>query len=198
MTNDRLAALYHDHITDISARTDRAMSETGFDHLVIAAGALHVAFLDDHTYPFKANPHFKWWVPIVDNPNCYIIYTPGSKPKLLYYQPVDYWYKPAETPSGFWIDEFEIHIIRDENDAQHFFPTHGNVATIAEGSSLSDPLVNRLHWERAWKTEYEIECMRRANRRAARAHRAAEEAFRAGKSEYDIHLTYLRAADSTE
>ena len=40
--------------------------------------------------------------------------------------------------------------------------------------------------------------MRRANRIGARAHRAAERAFRSGASEYEIHLDYLQAANSTE
>jgi Xaa-Pro dipeptidase len=40
--------------------------------------------------------------------------------------------------------------------------------------------------------------MRRANRIGAQAHRAAERAFRAGASEYEIHLEYLRTANSTE
>ena len=31
-------------------------------------------------YPFKVNPHFKMWVPVLDNPNCFVIYTPGVKP----------------------------------------------------------------------------------------------------------------------
>lgn len=194
-----LAALYHDHLKHVRERTDAALAETGFDHLVIAAGALHIAFLDDNSYPFRVNPHFKWWVPIVDNPNCHIIYTPGKKPKLVYYQPIDYWYKPAGAPSGFSVDEFDIHPIGDAEHAKEHLPRSGNVAVIAEGDGTNpEPLLNRLHWARAWKTDYEIECMRRANTRAARGHRAAERAFRDGQSEYDIHLTYLRAADHTE
>jgi Xaa-Pro dipeptidase len=60
------------------------------------------------------------------------------------------------------------------------------------------PLVDRLHFERAWKTEYEIECMREANRRGARGHIAAEAAFRDGASEFEIHLQFLRATSQTE
>ncbi|HVR44295.1 MAG TPA: Xaa-Pro dipeptidase, partial [Thermoanaerobaculia bacterium] len=59
-------------------------------------------------------------------------------------------------------------------------------------------LLNRLHYDRAWKTEYEIECMRRANEIGVRGHRAAERAFRDGASELDIHLEYLRASRHTE
>ncbi len=97
---DQIASLYADHIRTVRERWDRALAETGFDHAVVAAGSLREAFLDDHTYPFIVNPQFKAWVPVVDNPNCWIVYTPGQKPLLVYWQPVDYWYKPAETPSG--------------------------------------------------------------------------------------------------
>jgi Xaa-Pro dipeptidase len=191
-------SLYDDHLKYVRDYTDRALAETGFDHVVIAAGALHVAFLDDNTYPFKPNPHFKWWVPIVDNPNCVVVYTPGQKPRLIYYQPVDYWYKPAGAPSGFWVDSFDIRVIGDAKDAEQHLPKSGSVASIGEGGSNPEPLLNRLHWARAWKTDYEIDCIRRANTRAARGHVAAERAFRDGQSEYEIHLTYLRAADHTE
>lgn len=200
---DKLTTLYTDHMRTVRERWDRALAATGFDHVVVAAGSQREAFLDDHTYPFIANPQFKVWVP-VDNPNCFVVYTPGKKPILAYWQPVDYWYKPADTPSGFWVDHFDIRIITDESKAVEFFPKDGKVAVIAEGESIakgeSNPkaLLDYLHYERAYKTEYEVECIRRANVIAAEAHVAAEKAFRKGKSEYEIHLAYLRAAETTE
>ncbi len=201
---DNIAALYADHIRTVRERWDRALAETSFDHAVVAAGTLHEAFLDDHTYPFIASPQFKAWVPVVDNPNCYIVYTPGRKPLLVYWQPVDYWYKPAETPHGFWVDQFDIRIIADETKASKHFPRSGKVAFIAEsdgsfkGELNPKALLDYLHFERAYKTEYEIECIRRANVRSARGHLAAERAFRNGDSEYEIQRASLRAADTTE
>lgn len=202
--SDRLAPLYPSHLTAVMQRHDRALAATGFDSVVISAGALHMQFLDDNSYPFKPNPHFKAWVPVVNNPNCYIIYTAGSKPVLVYYQPVDYWYKPAATPSGYWVSAFDIRIIPAEEDARRYFPERGRIAYIGEpmqgavGTLNPLPLLERLHFERSWKTDYEIECVRQANVRGARGHRAAERAFRDGKSEYEIHLEYLRASDQTE
>jgi len=202
--NATLGALYPAHIRTVRERTDQALAEAGFDAIVIAAGDLRIQFLDDAPYPFKVNPHFKWWVPIVDNPNCFVVYQPGSKPSLVYYQPVDYWYKPAGTPSGFWVDQFDIKVIADAAHAKAHFPK-GRVAVIAEqdgfvagGTHNPEPLMLRLHYERSWKTDYEIECIRQANVRGARGHVAAEKAFRAGESEYEIHLAYLRASDQTE
>src|SRR3546814_19957085 len=50
--------------------------------------------------------------------------------------------------------------------------------------------VDYLEYHRAYKTPYEIAMMREATRRGVRAHRAAERAFRAGASEFGIHLAY--------
>jgi Xaa-Pro dipeptidase len=203
-STNTLGALYPAHIRTVRERTDQALSEAGFDAIVIGAGDLRIQFLDDAPYPFKVNPHFKWWVPVVDNPNCFVVYQPGSKPVLVYYQPVDYWYKPAGTPQGFWVDQFDIRVIADAADAKQHFPK-GRVAVIAEEGGFLDggdmnpqPLMLRLHYERSWKTDYEIECIRQANVRSVAGHREAEKAFRAGESEYEIHLAYLRASDQTE
>ena len=201
---DRLASLYPAHLKTIKERHDRALAATKFDAVVIFAGAPHMIFLDDNPYPFRVNPHFKSWVPIVDNPHCCIFYTPGSKPTLIYWQPIDYWYKPADSPSGFWVDSFDIRIVRTPEAAADQIPRKGRIAFIGEpmatsvGETNPQELIDRLHYERSWKTDYEIECMRQANMRGARGHRAAERAFREGASEYDIHLEFLRASSQTE
>jgi len=59
-------------------------------------------------------------------------------------------------------------------------------------------VLNILHYARARKTGYELECMRAASRRAVAGHRAAERAFRRGASEFDIHFDYCRAVGHTE
>ncbi len=205
---EKIATLYRAHVTVLKLRHDRALDATAFDHVVFFAGAQHIAFLDDMGYPFKVNPHFKWWVPVGDNPHCFVVYTPGVKPRLVYWQPIDYWHKPAGPPTGWWIEPFDIEVIRTPEEAQQFLPKNGRVAFIGEwdetfkawGTLEKNPeaLLNRLHFDRAWKTEYEIECMRAANEAGARGHLAAQKAFRSGDSEYEIHLAYLRAADHTE
>ena len=55
-------------------------------------------------------------------------------------------------------------------------------------------MVNYLEFHRAIKTPYEIRMMREATAHGVRAHRAAERAFRAGASEFGIHLAYCQAA----
>jgi len=199
-----LSSLYPAHVQTVKQRHDRALRESGYDHVIVSGGALHLAFLDDMYYPFKVNPHFKSWVPVVDNPHCFLVYTPGERPRVVYYQPIDYWYKPADTPDGYWTGEFDIRVITEPEQAKEHFPRGGRVAFLGEAEELQtgdlnpQALLDLLHWERSWKTDYEIECLRQANVKAARGHRAAEKAFRDGKTEYQIHLEYLRASDQTE
>ena len=167
---DKLATLYRAHITVLKLRHDRAMEAAKFDHIVFFAGAQHYQFLDDMPYPFKVNPHFKWWVPVVDNPHCCLVYTPGLKPRLIYYQPVDYWHKPANSPTGWWTPPFDIEVIATPEAAKEFMPKGGRVAFVGEwddafkawGKLESNPkeLVDRLHFDRAWKTEYEARIAR--------------------------------------
>ncbi|HEY0371434.1 MAG TPA: Xaa-Pro dipeptidase [Thermoanaerobaculia bacterium] len=205
--DDALATIYTAHVTMNKLRHDVALEESKFEHAVIFSGALHYQFVDDMPYSFKVNPHFKMWVPVTDNPNCFVIYTPGRKPKLLYYQPVDYWHKVADKPTEKWVEKFDLVMIADPDQAKEHMPK-GRIAFIGEwqerfaswGKMTPNPeaVLNGLHFDRAQKTEYEIECLRRANVRGARGHRAAERAFRAGESEYEIHLAYLRAVDHTE
>ncbi|MFL6245157.1 MAG: Xaa-Pro dipeptidase [Thermoanaerobaculia bacterium] len=205
--DDALATIYTAHVTINKLRHDVALAESKFDHAVIFSGDLHYQFLDDMAYPFKVNPHFKMWAPVTDNPNCFVVYTPGLKPKLLYYQPVDYWHKVASRPTEKWVEKFELILIANPDEAKQHIPS-GRIAFIGEwherfaewGDLTPNPeaVMNSLHWDRSKKTEYEIECLRRANVRGVRGHLAAERAFREGRSEFEIHFAYLRAADHVE
>ncbi len=53
-------------------------------------------------------------------------------------------------------------------------------------------VIDYLHYYRSFKTEYELACMREAQKMAVNGHRAAE-AFRSGMSEFDINIAYLTA-----
>ena len=205
---DQLAATYPAHLRTLAARHDQALEMGGFDAVMIFAGAPHMKFLDDAPYPFKANPHFKAWVPVLDNPHCAIVYRPGEKPVLLYHQPRDYWHVPPANPSGYWVEHFDIRYLTDPAEARQHLPAPGSTAFLGEweedfadwGLANANPeaVLNYLHYHRACKTGYELHCMRQASAFAVRAHAAAEQAFLAGASEYEIHLEYCRACRHTE
>lgn len=204
MSHD-LAPLYAQHVATLRQRADQALALGGFDHLLIAASTPLRIFLDDQDYPFVANPHFRHWLPLTDAPGSWVVYTPGDKPKLIFVQPRDYWHVVPAAPSGYWVGQFDITIVRTYAEAVALLPK-GRRAVIApecpsiEGVEANNPevVVNYLHWHRSYKTPYELVLMREASRIGTRAHHAAEKAFRAGESEFGIQLAYLAAARQTE
>jgi Xaa-Pro dipeptidase len=204
---DSLDQLYFQHLHTQKMRADLALAATGFDALVIHAGRPPTQFLDDQDYSYKVNPHFKAWVPILDNPGCVLVYSPGSKPQLLFYQPNDYWHKTADLPAGAWTGVLDITAIADPSKAAGYWANLGRVALIGPAEcfdarpeeTVNPPdLLAQLHYDRAVKTAYELECMRRASALGARGHLAALEAFRAGGSEYQAHMRYLEACAQRE
>lgn len=206
---EELGQLYPAHVELIKGRHDRALDKAGASHAVIFSGARRLVFLDDYPYPFKANPHFVGWLPLTSTPYCYLIYTPGQVPVLVYYQEKDYWHTPPADPQGFWTDHFDIRIVHAIDDIARHLPVERDKCILigeiddeghAFGIERINPTsaINILHYARGVKTGYELACMRAASRRGVKGHRAAERAFRAGKSEYEIHFAYCRAVQHTE
>lgn len=201
MTPNDTAILYPQHLDEMLRRAALALERVGRSHLLVAAGAPKYGFLDDRPYPFQPNPHFLSWVPLASHPFCWLAVTPGERPRLVYFQPDDYWHLPPEDPSGYWAGQFDIRIIRDPAEAAAELPPPAQSAIIGEadaaiGEHVPDnpqAVLDLLHWHRARKTPYELAQMRAAQRRAVPGHRAAEAAFRDGASELDIHRAYLAA-----
>ncbi len=201
--NTNSAILYARHLDVLQSRADAALARGGFDHLVVPSGTLHYQLFDDRDYPYAVNPQFKAWLPLTRNPGSWLVYTPGVKPKVIYLQPFDYWHVVPAAPNGEWVEHFDIVIIRKPEDAIPYFPKDAARCTIlgepqsALGAFVPNnprTVIDYLEYLRAFKTPYEIAMMREATRMGVRAHRAAEAAFRAGKSEFDIHLAYCAAA----
>lgn len=204
-----LTALYRDHLATLRSRSDAILAQCGYDSMAIFGGAAKRQFLDDMDYPFKVNPHFKAWLPVLDNPHCWLIVRKGALPEVLYFQPVDYWHKVAGDPEGDWVEHCVVRVIAKADDAKGFLRNLGRCAFIGEwdgrfegwlGSAEQNPpeLLARLHWARAVKTSYEQDCVRLANERASRGHTAAKNCFYAGGSTLDIHLEYLKATGHME
>ncbi len=209
MTQQTLEQLYADHLRELSRRTDRALQATQHDHLIVYSGSPGLQFLDDATYPFKVNPQFKAWLPLLDNPECFVIHSPGRRPTLVFHQPQDYWYKPASTPADFWVEHFDLRVVHSLEAAREQLPRALDNAVVigdlppelrAWGFRHVNPrpFLDQTDFDRARKTPYELECMRRASAIAVRGHRAAERAFRAGESEYQAHMAYLQACGHRE
>ena len=195
-------ALYSDHLRELTRRADEALARGGFDHLVVPSGRLHYQVFDDRDYPYAVNPQFKTWLPLTRLPDSWLVYTPGRRPQLVYHQPHDYWHAVPAAPSGWWVEHFDIHVIRTPEQALALLPKDpARCAILGEPqSALSNfvpnnpqPIIDYLEYQRAFKTPYEVALMRQAQVHAVRGHRAAEAAFRAGASEFATHMAYCSA-----
>lgn len=207
--NPELASLYAAHVASLCERHDRALDNAGAAHAVIFSGCPKTAFLDDYQYPFRANPHFLSWAPLPNLPLSYIVYSPGEKPRLVYYLPHDYWHPVPGEPGGYWTSAFDVRVVHDVNEVAAQLPEDRDKCILI--GEIDDPAhtfgiertnpttaINILHYARSVKTGYEIACMRLASLRGARGHVAAEAAFRDGRSEFDIHRAYCEAVSLTD
>ena len=207
----QLAELYPQHIQEMQARTLEALQRESLDGLIIHSGQNKRKFLDDNDYPFAVNPQFKAWVPIVDNPNCWLIVNGTDKPKLIFYRPNDFWHVVPPEPSEYWAEHFDIVMLAQADAVEKHLPYDkakyayiGEYLEVARALGFEnvnpDRVMHYLHYQRGYKTDYELQCMREANRIAVDGHRAAKEGFSQGLSEFDINLAYscaTRQGDNT-
>lgn len=202
-------SLYQAHIAELQTRTRSLLQRENLDALVIHSGQAQRKFLDDMDYPFKANPLFKAWLPVIDNPHCWLIVDGVNKPKLIFYRPKDFWHKVPDEPNDFWAEHFDIQLLDKANKVETLLPYDkagmaylGEYLEVARALGFNEinpePVLSYIHFYRAYKTPYEQACLRIANKMAVAGHNAAKAAFYAGGSEFDIQLAYLAAARQTE
>ncbi len=204
---ETLATLYARHLAHLQQGLEQALSASGFDALIVAAGIEKFAFLDDRPYAFAPNPHFKHWLPLADAIGSWLLLQPGQRPRLLFLQAEDYWHAPPAAPVGYWVDAWDIETFRDGDRltrrlAELLPPRCAQIAeadaALPIGQLNPETLLAPLHYERGMKTAYELTLMRAASRRAALGHLAARAAFEGGGAEADIHAAYLAASDQAE
>lgn len=206
---NKLPSLYPAHVAELQVRARNALNRENLQGIVIHSGQELKVFLDDLSYPFKVNPHFKHWLPLVDIPNSWLVINGEDKPTLIYYQPIDFWHKVVALPDSYWNDYFDIKIIQQPARVDQFLPYDKNgYAYIGEHVEVAqalgfetinpEPLLNYLHFHRAYKTEYEQQCMRQSNKIAVAGHKAAKLAFLDGASEFAIQQTYLKTTGHNE
>ena len=203
------STLFAAHLEAVKKRSAVALSATGYDALLVHAGTPPLLFQDDHHLPFKVQAPFKVWTPLTDAPDSFVYFVPGRKPLLLLHAPVDYWHKSPELPRTYWSDAFDIVSCPDRAAARGALPKDmARTAFIGEpfaelvswgvGSINPEHLMAQLDYSRAAKTPYEVAALLEANVLGARGHAAAEKAFRAGGSEFDIGLAFMAACGLRE
>jgi len=207
--NPQLAALYPAHIDAVRRRHDHALENAGANHAVIFSGNPQYMFLDDMTYAFKSNPHFVSWAPLLKLPMSYIVYTPGEMPRLIYFQPRDYWHVVPGEPDGYWAGHFDVRIVHSIDEIAEHLPADrdrcillGEIRESAHAFGIErinpSTALNILHYARGIKTDYEIACMRLSAQRGVRGHIAAAAAFNDGLAEFEIHRAYCQAVSHTD
>lgn len=205
----QLANHYPAHIAELQQRTAVILNRENIESLVIHSGQTGKIFLDDMYYPFKTNPHFKAWLPIVDTPNCWLIINGRDKPVLAFYQPQDFWHKVTKLSDDYWTNFFDIKLMAKPTDIESILPSdksksayigaHSDVASRYGFSQINpDNVLNYFHYHRVYKTDYDLVCLREANRLAVLGHVAAKDAFYNKASEFEIQLAYLSAVGQSE
>lgn len=205
-----LAPLYSQHISTMQQQFSLYLSQQGYGGLLLASGQAQGIFRDDYHYPFVVSSYFKEWLPLDTVPHCYLLLELDCRPRLFFYKPVDIWHKVEPLPSEFWCSEFDIIAYSDiATVKQALAAIDCQLAYIGPEQDAQDlgcerlainpaPLLAWVDYQRAYKSPYEIACISEANRIAATAHRAAQQAFIEGCSEYAINQSYLNAVQARE
>jgi Xaa-Pro dipeptidase len=203
------AKLHREHIAELERRYARALTENGYDGIVIHSGCPKSRTeFDDQYWALRPTPEFQHWLPLAQ-PDCALLVRAGQRPKLVWTQPPNYWEKPAAVESDYWLLQFDIVVVEDVADARAHLHPSGKLAFIGEetrrattwgiGDANPPQLMKALDRARVLKTPYELAAIDEANRIAAVGHRAVREAFVAGdRSELDLHLLFLAATQQDD
>lgn len=197
---------FHSHIRILSDRYDRAfLKQDGLDGILIHSGVDRYYAADDQTVPFRSYGHFCHWLP-VNRPDQFVLVRPDRRPVYFQIQPQDYWHEQRIDAAAWWQDEFDL--VSLDNASRigshlnggrlaYLGPEPGFGASLGIDKDRLNPaaLLHHLDFERAYKTAYEVEQIRAANRLALQGHEAARCVFLDGGGEYDIHQAYLVACD---
>ena len=199
--------LYRDHLTTLQSEWEDILVANELDAVVLHAGANSMYYDDDQHPPFHANPYFLRWIPHNECEHSIVVIAAGEKPRVFWYAPDDYWYLPTSAPD--WLEESmdcAVYSDKDEqlSDVSAHLGQKRNVVispnrelfdNLANAQNASQKLNNQMAYWRGYKTEFEIDNMVAATEVGVRGHLAAREAFRAGGSEFQIHMAYLNASE---
>ena len=157
-------------------------------------------FLDDQDYPFKVNPHFKAWVPVVDNPRCVLVYAGLAAPRCSFIGRMTTGTSPPTCPRRL--------------DGSHRLGAHGRpvqgarplavlgkVALIGPGAAAGrnpPELLAGCTTSAPSRPPTNSSACAAPTAIGAAAIRAALAAFRRRASEYEAHMRYLEACVQRE
>lgn len=202
-------SLYTRHLRTLDLRYASALEGGGFTTALIGAGLSLPVFRDDQEYPYRPEPLFMQWAPLTAHPGSCLLVRPGRKPLLLVYAADDYWHQAAAVPAGPWLRQLDIRFIKDRKEIRRHLPRRAHaLALLGEprqwqglelpGHANPKAVLQHLDYDRAFKTAWEVECIRQATVTALAGHRAVEQGFRAGLSEHELGLMFLAGSGQTD
>ena len=213
MSNATTADLYREHIShlsDLYARGLEVLQRSGLtaESVLLHSGIAQHYYGDDRGISFQAFGHFLHWLHS-NRPDQFLLIRPGQKARYFQVVPPDYWYEQDIQNDPLWHDNIELHRLESVEQLPGLLPAErlvycGPSAARATALGLQESHINPtallhfLDYHRACKSEYELVQLREACRLALVGHRAAQECFLAGGSEYDIHMSYLGACKLLE
>lgn len=196
-----MKSLFKNHIDQVCQQTTSNLEATASDRLIVDCGDLSYFFNDDQSKPFTPNPLFNYFCPLKSHGHM-ISFEPGQKPVLYYFQPEDFWYDVQPLAQEYWTDCFDIKVMPSRDEIWKKLVSNKRTTFVGpESKELGDfdfrvnpdDFVARFDWQRSFKTDYEIECTRKAQELAAKGHTAAKDSFFNGDSELEIFHNYMSA-----
>lgn len=202
------AALYAEHL-EVALAAVRAGLEAGpWRGVVLHAGSEASYHADDRHIVFHRVPHFARLTPVEGPEHLFLVPREGA-PRLLVVAPQDFWVEPPAEPPAWCAAPVALeshptpHALRQR--ARELAPDLASWAYIGDSGACAEALeippasrepvelLQRMDWARAFKTPYEVACLREAARLAGLGHKAVREGAGLGKSEHALHLDYLAA-----
>ena len=210
------AQLYRRHLATLDQALTQGLEAatsrgTPFDGALFHTGSTRTYHADDQEIPFRPAAHFHRWVPLATPDHC-VWARPGQRPLVVRVRPRDFWYDTAAPPVSYWEESVELQEVESFKAAAQYLRSQGldNTAYIGPDPDAAaalgiapeavqpDTLLAPLDWHRAYKTDHEMRCLRRAAVKAAAGHRQAHQAFINGAGEREIHWAYLAASGQLE
>ncbi|OEY66406.1 Xaa-Pro dipeptidase [Marinobacter sp. X15-166B] len=199
MAEISIERLQVEHVATLQQRYEQAVTQAGYDALLISSGAAPLRYGDDHSYVFQGYGPFVHWTGLPELEHSWLLIRPGHRPVLWVYTPEDFWHATPALPQAPWTDLLDVQGMRSRSVPD--LSDCGRVAVLGDPACLvgvaADPnpaaLLGGVEAARVHKTPYELHCLEVASARAARGHQAAAHTFLAGGSEFDISLAYQQA-----
>lgn len=200
--------LYRTHIETLKNRYACGLDRAGGEAVLIGAGMPVLIHRDDQDHPYRPEPLFVQWAPLAAHPGSALLFRPGRKPVLFVHVPDDFWHQAAPVPRGPWDKFIDIRVVRDRAALAKACARLRHLVMLGDpaqwrglglkGTANPKPMLTCLDYDRAWKTGWEVECLREATRLGLAGHRAVRSGFDAGCSEYELGLLFLAACGQTD